>query len=90
MRQRNDSGYALNSPDVGRVIPPDEEFDHPDYITGCTNLDAPAAEPPAGGDGGQGGAGGTPAGQPETGDSAASPAQTTRNKAAGSEETPAP
>lgn len=45
MRQRNDTGYPLNSPDMGRVITAGEEFSHPGHITGCTDL----AEPDSGG-----------------------------------------
>jgi hypothetical protein len=41
MRLRNDSGYPLNAQDLGRVIGPGEEFEHSEYITGCTNLDQP-------------------------------------------------
>ena len=45
MRLRNDSGYPLNSGDLGRQIPHDEEFEHDEYITGCTWLDRPEPEP---------------------------------------------
>jgi hypothetical protein len=54
MRLRNDSGYPLNSPDLGRVILPGPDvFESPVYITGCTNLDAPK-EVPADSEGGAG------------------------------------
>jgi hypothetical protein len=43
VRQRSDSAYPLNSPDLGRVIGPHEEFEHGSLIAGCTALDAPPA-----------------------------------------------
>lgn len=62
MRLRNDSGYPLNSPDLGRVIPPGpEEFESPVYITGCTRLDEPEPE-------NQGDDDGQPAGDSNTSD----------------------
>jgi hypothetical protein len=57
VRLRNDSGYPLNSIDLGRVIDPGEEFEHTEYITGCTDLDAPGPAADAA-------AQGTPAAQP--------------------------
>ena len=39
-KQRNVSGYPLNSLDLGRVIGPNEEFEHDVLITGCLDLDA--------------------------------------------------
>ena len=51
MRQRNETGSVLNSPDYGGPIGPGEEFEHDVLITGCTNLDAaetpPEPDPPA-------------------------------------------
>ena len=51
MRQRNETGSVLNSPDYGGPIGPGEEFEHDVLITGCVDLDAPEtpAEPPEGG-----------------------------------------
>lgn len=45
MRQKNETGGVLNSPDYGGPIGPGEEFEHDVLITGCTDLDAPD-EPP--------------------------------------------
>ena len=45
MRQRNETGSVLNSPDYGGPIGPGEEFEHDVLITGCTDLDT--AETPA-------------------------------------------
>ena len=38
-KQRNVSGYPLNSLDLGRVIGPNEEFEHDVLITGCLDLE---------------------------------------------------
>jgi hypothetical protein len=48
VRQRNETGGVLNSPDYGGPIGPGEEFEHDVLITGCTDLDAPETpdEPP--------------------------------------------
>ena len=66
MRLRNDSGYQLNSPDLGRRIDVGEKFEHAEYITGCNRLDPPE-EPPS--DNGDGSAGdGTPPDDEASGD----------------------
>ena len=44
-RQRNETGYPLNSLDLGRQIGPGEEFTHDVLITGCVDLDAPETPP---------------------------------------------
>jgi hypothetical protein len=55
MRQRNDHGYPVFSHDVGRVIGDGEKFEHPDRVTGCTQLYAEDSEvPDAGRDAGSG------------------------------------
>lgn len=66
VRQRNDSGYPLLSNDLGREIAGGEEFEYPELITGCTDLEPP--EPaPAEEDGGPAGAGEDTTGSPAAG-----------------------
>lgn len=65
MRQRNDSGYEVFSHDVGRVIGSTEKFEHPERVTGCTQLYAEDSEPGHATD--QGGGDGTPGGDSSDG-----------------------